>query len=400
MKELPEQSTAILPHSPSLALTDLTRFVHELALPARSGLLYDADTLVDHIETLVTDSIDHIHALCRALTPDMYDSLTDRCQMVASLSPLAKQSPQLKRYPETVGKTIIEGLEHLCLEFHRQLYQLFPSEYQLPHSYLKMEVANASRQYQRLLSQYPRNKLLKAMLRPVNKFVHHTVANSTKRCIDYNNVLLSNIRLWQRKSGTQDELYEIALTMNLNCPRFMHHMASEAGCILQSFEKSADKSAYIGQLQKLFLHASTSTKWKTSAYGAYLPGTHSVSTHVQQWLSNQSNLVKLDVAESNGPSESDRIEMEVDATFFSVLFRIMIAAGLTKLKKFAPLFRSVCRFISFEKSVEPSSAYLIRLASNRVSSAVLDKVEAFFEGCAALVRKIKRNGGKFPEEVE
>lgn len=398
MNGLPGQENAF-PHNPqSLALTELTHIVHDLTSLSRGGLLYDSDTLVNHIKKLVTESINNIPALCRDVTPDMCEALTNRCQVAASLATIVKQSPQLQRYPETAGKIIIEGLEHLCLVFHRQLYKLFPSDYQLPNSYLKMEVDNANRQYQRLLSQYPDNKLLKAMLRPINKFVHHTAVNNTKKCIDYNNVLLSNIKLWQRKKGTQNELYEIALTINLNCPRFMHHMASEASSILQSFEKVDDKTVYIEQLQKLFLHASTSTKWKSSAYDAYLPDVHPVATHVQKWLSNQSDLVKLESPASNDAPVTDRIEMQ-DAAFFCILFRIMIAEGLTKLKKIAPAFRTISQVISFGKSVVPSSESLIKIASRRVDIAVLDKLDDFFERCLRLVRKIRRNDGKFPDDA-
>ncbi|BAV08502.1 hypothetical protein SAMN05421788_11484 [Filimonas lacunae] len=398
MNELPGQPTALPQPSQLLALTELTTIIYDLTSSSHRKVLFDSETLVNHIGALVTESIHHIRALCQQLTPNMHESLTNRCVIVADLATLVKQSSQLKRYPETAEKAIIEGLENLCLVFHRQLYQLFPSDYQLPHSYLKMEATNASRQYQRLLSQYPNNKLLKAILRPVNKFVHHTAANNTKKCIDYNNILLANIKLWQRKNGTQDELYEIALTMNLNCPRFMHHMASEASYMLQSFEKSADKSGYIEQLQKLFLQASTSTKWRSSAYGAYLPDDHPVSTQVQQWLSNQSNLVKLDIPEPVETLGSDRIEMQEDAAFFSILFRIMITEGLTKLRKFGPVIRIISHIVSFGKTIVPSSTNLIQLASRRVDSAVLDKLEDFFDRCLVLVRKIRRNEGKFPDE--
>jgi len=330
----------------------------------------------------------------------MHDALTNRCQVVASLAPLVKQSPQLQRYPEIVGKNIIEGLEYLCLVFHRQLYRLFPADYQLPHSYLKMEVANAGMQYQRLLSHYPDNKLLKAMLRPIDKFVHHTSANNTKKCIDYNNVLLGNIKLWQRKKGTQDELYEITLSMNLNCPRLMHYMASEAGLMLQSFEKSADKGAYIERLQKLFLHASTSTQWKASAYGAYLPDENSVSAQVQKWLSHQSDLVKLEIIDPAEAAGNTRIEMQEDAEFFGILLRVMITEGLTRLKKVAPVYRAFSPLISFSKTAVPSVGNLIRIASRRVDNVVLDKLEAFLERCLLLVRKIRKNGGRFPDEAE
>lgn len=400
MNLLPGQPAALPQQPQSIALTELTHIVYELAGSSRRELLYDANTLVHHIEALVTESIDNIHTLSQELMPDMYEALTNRCQVVASLAPLVKRSQQLQRYPEAVGKNIIEGLEYLCLVFHRQLYRLFPSDYQLPYSYLKMEVLNAGMQYQRLLSLYPDNKLLKAMLRPIDKFVHHTSANNTKKCIEYNNILLSNIKLWQRKKGAQDELYEIALAMNLNCPRFMHHMASEASFILQSFEKSADKGAYIDRLQKLFLHACTSTKWKASAYGAYLPDADAVAAQVQKWLSHQSDLVKLEIAEPVETVGTNRIEMQEDAMFFSVLFRIMILEGLTKLKKVAPLFRIICSVISFGKTAMPSSERMITIASRRIESAVLDKLEAFLERCLLRVRKIRKNGGKFPEEGE
>ncbi|BAV06684.1 hypothetical protein SAMN05421788_107343 [Filimonas lacunae] len=399
MNELPGQPTALPQPSQLLALNKLTKLIYEITNPSRSELLFDAGILVNHIGSLVTESIHHIHALCQELKPNMHESLTNRCVIVADLATMVKQSPQLKRYPETTEKAIIEGLENLCLVFHRQLYQLFPSDYQLPHSYLKMEVANANRQYQRLLSQYPENKLLKAVLRPVNKFVHHTAANNTKKCIEYNNTLLANIKLWQRKNGTQNDLYEIALAMNLNCPRFMHHMASEASYTLQSFEKNADKNAYIEQLQKLFLRASTSTQWRSSAYGAYLPDVHPVATQVQQWLSNQSDLVKLDAPESDGAQVSERIEMQVDAAFFCFLFRIMIIEGLTILKKFAPVFRIISQVISFSKTVEPTSANLIKLASGRVSNTMLDKLETFFNRCQLRVKKIRNNEGKFPDDA-
>ncbi|GGH61300.1 hypothetical protein HNQ91_001037 [Filimonas zeae] len=400
MNLLPGQPTAIPQQPQSLALTELTQIVYELAGSSRHRLLYNADVLVSHIEALVTESIDNIHALSRELTPDMHETLTNRCQVVASLVPLVKQSPQLQRYPETVGKNIIGGLEYLCLIFHRQLYRVFSADYQLPHSYLKMEVTNAGMQYQRLLSQYPNNKLLKAMLRPIEKFIHNTSANNTKKSIDYNNVLLSNIKLWQRRKGTQDELYEIALTMNLNCPRFMHYMASEAGLELQSFEKRADKGACIERLQKLFLQASTSTKWKASVYGAYLPDVNSVSTEVQKWLSQQADLVKLEAAAPAETSGTNRVEMQEEVEFFSILLKVMILEGLTKLKKVAPIFRVFSTVISFAKSAVPSEGNLIRAASRRVDGALLDKLEAFFERCLLLVRKIRRNGGKFPDEGE
>lgn len=400
MNLLPGQQAALPQQPQSLALNELTNIIYELAGSSRGILMYNSDTLVHHIGALVKESIDNIHVLSCELTPDMHESLTSRCQVVASLAPLVKRSPQLQRYPETVGKKIIEGLEYLCLVFHRQLYRLFPSDYQLPYSYLKMEVASSGMQYKRLLQHYPNNMLLKAMLRPIDKFVHHTSANNTKKCIDYNNVLLSNIKLWQRKKGTQDELYEIALTMNLNCPRFMHYMASEAGLTLQSFEKTADKAAYIERLQRQFLHASTSTNWKASAYGAYLPDENSVSAQVQKWLSHQSDLVKLEVAEPEGVLETNRIEMQEDAVFFSILFRVMITEGLTKLKKVAPVFRVLSPVISFGRAAVPSSVNLIKITSRRVDGALLDKLEDFFERCLRLVRKIRKNGGKFPEEGE
>lgn len=387
-----------LAHQPaSHAIAKLANLIADLTNPARKGLLYESKPLLDHVNSLVTETKDNLYAWCQEYTPEMQITLTSSCNMVASLAPLIKYSPQTKLYPENVTQAITEKLDHLCLEFHRQLYQFFQPDYKLPASYIKMEALNAHIQYKRLLADHPGNLLLKAMLRPVHKLMYQPSANNTKERVDYITVLLSNLKLWHRKKGTQEQLYEIALAMNLNCPRVLKHMAGDASIRILKYKKSVDRLEYIGQLNKQFRNASANAQWKSSPHGCYLPYESPVGIYINEWLSHQSELASEEVKQIE--EEPERTEMKEDSPFFAVLIRVMVTAGLTKLKKLAPVLRSFSRVISFSKSQNPSVGHLITLASSRISNTVLDKLEAFFEECLLIVRKIRRNGGKFPEDI-
>lgn len=394
-----------LPGNPSsYALTELANVIADITRPSNRQLRYDSTTLMQHVHALITETTGNLHIWSREYTPEMQGMLTSSCSMVASLAPLVKHSTQAKLYPEDVTRTITEGLENLCLDFHRQLYQHFNADYKLPASYIKMEAHNANIQYNRLLAAHPDNLLLKAMLYPVHKLTCQPSANSTKQRIDYINILLGNIKLWHKRKDTQEQLYEIALAMNLNCPRTLRHMAADASTRILQYSKGADRLEYINQLTKQFRNALVNAPWKSSPYGSYLPGESAVSFYISDWLSHQSELAReeLQLAQevvAPADEEDARLEINEDASYFSILIRVMVTAGLTKLKKIAPALRALCRIISFTKSQTPSSRHMIKIASSRVPDTVLNKLEAFFNECLLLIRKIRRNDGKFPDDA-
>lgn len=380
-------------------LAELMRVICDLGKYSHIELLYNPDAFLQHVTRLVAECIDTVQASHKEITPETQDLFTDRCYMVTNLVAVVKHSPQLKRYPGGLHQQVKEKLDYLCLTFHRLLFRFFSADYQLPDSYIRMEINNAETQYFRLKKQYSGNHLLNAMLRPIYKFIHNTAAEQhTKARIEYINTLLHNLKLWSRKEGTSAQLYEIALIMNLNCPRFMHYMANEANTHIHSGERSADRLERIAQLRKQYLHALTSTRWQPCAYGAYRPDAISIVTHIDEWLKRQFDLVSEEM--KTPMDELVRAELKEDGLFFSIFMRITVTVGLFKLKKFAPVLRIFGRVISFPRSETPSSANLITLASNRASGAVLDKLESFFEECLLLVRKIRRNGGKFPDDTD
>lgn len=403
IKGIRGNNTPLPLREPSHSITELTELIAEIATYPRGRLRYESDTLVKHVEDLITETTGNLYIWCREYTPEMQSTLTQSCNLLASLVPLVKASPQLKSYPETVVLTIAKGLEYLCLDFHRQLYQLFPADCQLPDSYLKMETESADTQYNRLLEAYPDSLLLKAMLGPIHKLLCNPFANGTKEKIDYIHLLLVNIKLWHRKKGTEEQLYEIALAMNLNCPRLLHRMAVEANTRIQKCSNGTEQLECIAQMRRQYRHALASVQWKFSPHGYYTAHTKSVAGRIEEWLTYQQELAseetKLGAAMQQAEDEGARAEISKDSQFFSILTRVQVTAGLTKQKKFAPVLRAFCRVISFARSVAPSPNHLITQASSRVPDEVLDKLEVFLNECLLIIRKIRRNGGKFPDDV-
>jgi len=394
-----------LPYQPSShALTDLANVITEITSFSRGQLLYNTDTMVRHVDALITETTGNLHTWCLEYTPEMQATLTGSCKIIANLAPMVKYSPRSKMYPEAVIQTLANGLDKLCLEFHRKLYHVFKEDYKLPASYIKAEARTTNLQYKRLLADHPDNQLLKAMLRPVHKLMYQPSANNTKERVDYINVLLGNIKLWHRKKGTQEQLYEIALAMNLNCPRILNHIAGDASARILKYNNGTERLEYIEQLNKRFRNALANAQWKSSSHGPYMPHESSVTTTINEWLSHQKELAGEEMkqaAETTPQPEEEgvRLELNEDLSYFSILIRIMVTAGLSKLKKVAPALRAFCRVVSFSKTQNPSSGHMIRIASGRVPDAILDKLEAFFNECQHLIRKIRRNGGKFPDDA-
>ncbi|SIT33854.1 hypothetical protein SAMN05421788_113168, partial [Filimonas lacunae] len=245
------QEASQLHHLHPGPLTELTQVFYDLGKYTHAPLLYNPEALAQRITTLVTECIDSIQVSHKDITPETRALHTSRCHIVAKLAAMVKLSPQLKYYPEVVYHAITERIEFLCLTFHRLLYRFFAADYQLPESYVKMEVSNARMQYQRLLQQYPGNKLLRAILRAVHTFVHHSVPEQrSKERVDYINTLLHNLKLWNRAKGAHEQLFEIAIAMNLNCRRLLHYMATEAGMQIHAAQSGANKLACIGRLRK------------------------------------------------------------------------------------------------------------------------------------------------------
>lgn len=378
----------------STNLLQLVLLLNDTLVPAKMPELINQGLLPD----LQTDAETHCSGvmLDMAMLADAVESNTVKqylrqnwCILNSLLDTVwsyTQKHPELTAAYQPVLDSFLQVYEYLD-EHYKHLY---PVGTKMPQTVADkiMNVMKAG--YNNLLAAHNNNGLLKAVLHPVWQVIKHAAkSNNTYHRVMYAYDLLVRVKWWHRVKGHYDQLYGIAISMNINSPEFLQHINTVGKSALAIYsdwrsKKLMIKSWYNQYGEELWVNT------QSNLLKGYNPDEPSVATWISSWLREQEEILKQT---SDSTEEFERLEIANDLEFLCWHTKISVEAGFYKTNVAKQVIQGLARIISTENTATPSLQTLERLIKGaEIHFETKDELKRYYSSCMKYLFKIPEKG--------
>ncbi|GGH73386.1 hypothetical protein HNQ91_003644 [Filimonas zeae] len=297
-----------------------------------------------------------------------------------------KIHPELKTVYQPALDAIIEVYNFLDTHFK----QLHPAGSKMPDIIIEKYITTMKRAYHKLLQAHNQNGLLKALLHPAWEVIKHPgKGNNTYHRVTYAFQLLGRVKLWHQRKGSYDELYGIALSMNVNSQAFLEYISVMGKKALDAFADEAAKHQQIKNWHQQYREEVWITT-HTAVRESYNAEERHVASFFTDWLQEQKEFLVLCNHEAD---EKIRLQIAKDLAFLCWHTRISIEAGFYSEEITTHIIRVITGYISTKNTPAPSFNSVEKLIrSIEIPWQVKDELKAYFNRCMAQLLKVPEKG--------
>lgn len=361
--EYPAKAALTMP-LPTATLQELWDLMHNQAHPTQlAGCINTGypHQLQKQVTLLTASVISEAHAYRLQGNRYLNTLVSDTWKTVICLMDLVHQYSKANRSLTSIYK----GIQCSLIKVHEQLGASFPhccaGNSKIADIFLAEILKEMRRQYYKLLIDHPGIPLLKAILHPATRVVlHSSKGNNTPLIIQYADGLLKNLALWHRRKGTAQQLYEIALAMNLNSPHFFQYLTETAVAALKQCANAAGRQKQIQDWTLQHLKAYHNPTWRAAPSGGFIQPGDSLHNMIIQWLEGQKRIFELEAAIPEAVAVPDKTGINFDICTYSWHVKISVKAGFYMSPVVSEVLRVNWQITYFKTAGDPSLENLIK----------------------------------------
>ncbi|GGH70504.1 hypothetical protein HNQ91_003032 [Filimonas zeae] len=297
-----------------------------------------------------------------------------------------KKHPELKADYQPILNAFIQVYDYLDTHFKH----LYPAGSKMPDIIVHKNIPVMRSGYQTLLKAHNNNGLLKALLHPVWEVIKHPgKGNNTFHRVMYAFQLLGRVKLWHQTKGTYEQLYNIALCMNTNCPAFLQYLGGMGKNTLEVYGDARSKQNFLDSWHAQHREALWLCK-QTKLQEGYNTEEQHVAVWLTNWLQEQKEYVQLADEEMD---EKERLELAHDLAFLCWHTKVSAEMGFYKSKMVRPIIRVLVNFISTKNAPVPSFQSLVTMIKgDEIPWQTKDELADYFARCINHVFKMPEKG--------
>lgn len=266
----------------------------------------------------------------------------------------------------------------------------YPANSKMPDIMAEKYIGTLQAGYQQVLGQHKDNGLLKALLHPLWEVIKRSgQGNNTFHRITYAFKLLGRVKLWHQHKGSYNQLYDIALSMNINSPAFLKYLNKMGKDALATYADLRGRQQQIRVWEQQHREAIW-INTRTAASTAYNAKERHVATFFTDWLKEQKECLERAV---EGMDEKMRLELAHDLEFFCWDTRIKTEVGYYKTNVLKPIALALADIISTKNAPVPSVNTIEKLIySTEIPYKTREELDKHLTRCLKLLFKYPVKG--------
>ncbi|GGH71282.1 hypothetical protein HNQ91_003194 [Filimonas zeae] len=297
-----------------------------------------------------------------------------------------KKHPELKADYQPILNAFIQVYDYLDTHFKH----LYPAGSKMPDIIIHKNIPVMRSGYQNLMKAHNNNGLLQALLHPVWEVIKHPgKGNNTFHRVTYAFQLLGRVKLWHQAKGTYEQLYNIALCMNTNCPAFLQYLSGMGKNELELYGDARSKQNFLDSWHARHREALWLCKQSKLQEGYNAEEQH-VAVWLTNWLQEQKEFLEL---AKNQMDEKERLKLAHDLAFLCWHTKIQVKVGFYTSPFVQPVITALADIICTENASIPSFQSLERLIKcTEIPYETKDELAEYYSSSLKELFKVPEKG--------